>query len=209
VRQNQNFLRENLGHNLRRFTTRLELYPGAEVIEEMRSENLLAEDFFVTLNPFGYRYIDARLQNLATCLNALYGIEYSENCRVIAEPAVFRFETYDIELHNFVSRLRRVYPDNAAGMQILDDLDVQVEAIKVEMTCHNFAIVEELTDRAERDMLQIADAARWAAPIDAFFVDCMRHIDQAKLRCGLRLRRLGIDLSAITGVTREQTAVDA
>lgn len=197
IRENSAFLRDMFGHNLRRFTTRLELYPGAEVIEELRADGLLDETFFRTFNPFSFRYVDERVERLATALNAIYGAEYAETCKIRVEPAVFRFETDDIVLHTFASRLRRAHGGDPAAAEILDDLAATVEPLKREMAQFNFALVSDLTDRAERDDDVMAAAAALAEPIDTFYGDRLRAIEAAKLRAGFRLRRRGFDIAGI------------
>lgn len=206
IRENAAFLREALGHNLRRFTTRLELYPGAEVIEDLRRDGLLDETFFRTFNPFSYRYRDGRIERLATALNAIYGAEYAESCKIHVEPAVFRFETDDIVLHNFASRLRRAHGGDPAAVEVLDDFLTTVGVLKREMAEFNFALVSDLTDRAERDD-DVLPAARLAAPIESFYSERIRAIEAAKLRAGLRLRRKGFDVALITASPRLQTEI--
>ncbi len=197
IRQNAAFLRDMLGHNLRRFTTRLELYPGAEVVDDLERDGLLDQSFFQNLNPFSYRYADPRVERLATALNGIYGAEYANSCKIHVEPAVFRFETDDIVLHNFSSRLRRAYGHDAAVAETLDEFAAIVEALKEEMAGFNYELVSELVDMAEREADVAERAAEMAVPIEMFFSERIRAVEAAKLRTGMRLRRQGFDVSAI------------
>jgi radical SAM superfamily enzyme YgiQ (UPF0313 family) len=52
------FLHANMDHNLRRFTTRLELYPGSEVIGQLEREGLVHPVYLDNLNNYGYRFQD-------------------------------------------------------------------------------------------------------------------------------------------------------
>ncbi|ALK08135.1 B12-binding domain-containing radical SAM protein [Blastochloris viridis] len=202
VRANHAFLRDHVGHNLRRFTVRLELYPGAEVVETLASAGMLSPDFHQTLNPYAYRYRDERIQRLASCLSAIFDEEYSHNSTLREVPAVFRFETYDIVLHNFISRIARAYPGDGVAGDILAGFRTELAAIKHEMARHNFALVCELTDRAETGRLEVADARRWAAPTQRLFLDRIEQIERLKMRYGLRLRRHGIDVAAIAAASQ-------
>lgn len=199
VRENQRFLRENVGHNLRRYTVRVELYPGAEVIPELEAEGLLSPDFYLTLNPYSYRYRDERIYKLATCLNAIYDEEYSRTCTIHEIPAAFRFETYDVVLHNFISRMARKCMNDSVASGIIDEFRTEVGRVKREMSEHNFAFVSELTDLAEAGRLEIADARRWAEPTQRFFTERMEIIERIKLKYGLRLRRHRADIARIGG----------
>jgi len=177
------------------------------LIEELRADGLLDETFFRTFNPFSFRYVDERVERLATALNAIYGAEYAESCKIHVEPAVFRFETDDIVLHTFASRLRRAHGGDPAAAEILDDFAATVEPLKREMAQFNFALVSDLTDRAERDDDVMAAAAALAAPIEAFYGDRLRAIEAAKLRAGFRLRRKGFDIARIQTAPRSEKEI--
>lgn len=197
IRANQNFLRENVGHNLRRYTVRLELYPGAEIIRELEADGLLKPEFHATLNPFAYTYRDPRVETLATCLNAIFDEEYSRTCAIREIPSPIKYETYDVVVHNFVSRIARACQGDTTALEILGEFVAELSALKREMSLHNFALVSDLTDLAEADRLEISHAHRWAAPTQRFFSDRMRLIEQAKLRYGMRLRRHRPDIAHI------------
>ncbi|MBR0865898.1 radical SAM protein [Bradyrhizobium diazoefficiens] len=209
IRENQAFLRANVGHNLRRYTVRLELYPGAEVIEQLRAERMLAEDFFETLNPYGYIYRDPRVYTLATCVNAMFGAEYAETCKIRDEPAVFKFETYSVVVHDFITRIARACPEDQASLEILHEFKAIVATAKKDMAEHNFALMSELTDLAERDLLQVKHVVRWAEPTEEFFNERMQFIETEKIRCGLRLRRHGFDVGLIGGDAVARSRISA
>jgi radical SAM superfamily enzyme YgiQ (UPF0313 family) len=197
VRENQAFLHRNFGHNLRRFTTRLELYPGAEVLQELEAELLLDEDFQQTLNPYGFRFVDPRIERLSGALNALYGSDYQERGAIPDEPAVFRFETYDIVVHNFLNRLRRLYGEMPAASETLEEFASAADAERISLANYNYALLGELTDLADRDRIDDHQVQVHAAPTETVFREAMSRIDRSKLICARRLRRLGCDPAAI------------
>jgi radical SAM superfamily enzyme YgiQ (UPF0313 family) len=199
VRKNHVFLRDNVGHNLRRFSVRLELYPGSEVINELANDGLLLPSFHDTLNPYSYKYADSRILKLATCLNAIYNEEYSKTCTIREIPAVFRFETYDVVVHNFISRIARTCQGDSIAEEIIEEFRSKLAVVKREMGQHNFALVSELTNLAEADRLEIEDAHRWAEPTQLFFADRMKIIERFKMLHGLQLRRHRSDIVNIAG----------
>jgi hypothetical protein len=209
IRSNQIFLRDNVGHNLRRYTVRLELYPGAEVLQDLEKEGLLTPEFHRTLNPYAYTYRDPRVHKLATCLSAIFDEEYSQTCKLREIPAVFKFETYDVVVHNFVSRIARACQNDPIAQDIIAEFRSELSEVKREMALHNFALMSELTDMAEADRLEIVDARQWAEPTQRFFVDRMRTIERAKLRHGLRLRRHRADIAAIGGTAAPNVRIPA
>jgi len=197
-RENVAFLRDHAGHNLRRFTTRLELYPGAEVIDHLDKDGLLDPSYRETLNIYAYRFRDPRIERLAACLNSIYGAEYQGSGTLTREPAVFAFETFDIVVNNFSTRLRRALQDDAVGLEILGAFDSKVDVVRDRLAAFNADFVGEMTDRAERDILNPADAAARAGPIETLFSAAMREIEDEKLLAGLHLRRHGVDVGAIS-----------
>jgi len=198
IRENQDFLARNLGQNLRRFTTRLELYPGAEVVDQLEAEGLLLPGFRDSLNPFAYRYRDPRIERFASLVNGLYGSPYQDRGAIAAEPAVFRFETYDIVLHNFISRLKRLYGEEPRAGAILDEFDAAAAGHFAELALYNRALLGHLTDLAERDRLDAAAVASHVEPTELLFRNIMTSLDRLKLLYGRQLRKAGYDLSPIS-----------
>ncbi|MGJ3560825.1 hypothetical protein ACR6C2_30045 [Streptomyces sp. INA 01156] len=48
---NARFLRDNAGHNLRRMTERLEIYPGTSIVRRMEGDGLLSPTYQEDLDP--------------------------------------------------------------------------------------------------------------------------------------------------------------
>lgn len=204
-RENTAFLQANAGHNLRRYTTRLELYPGSEVIDELAAEGLLHKDYFQTLKIFAYEYKDQRIAALANAFNALYGARYLTSGSIDAEPPVFKYETYDIEVHNFTTRLHRLTEGDDTGRAIMAQFETEVADVRAGLTAFNRDFVGTATDRAESaEPLQLGLHAR--ALLDDTFESAMREIDRLKLKTGLALHRHGIKVSQIAAKHIERKA---
>lgn len=197
IRANYAFLRAEMGHNLRRFTTRVELYPGAEMIGQLRADGLLAPDYEETLNPFGYGYADERIGKLAFGFNRLYGDDYARNCTIAHEPAVFKFETYDIVLHTFGSRLRRLFGERPDVAAILADLDGEVAAIKAAMSTFNAEIAEQVVATAERDDDLSPVVERLRPEVEAFYQARIDALSTCQLRTSMRMHRAGVPVRSI------------
>lgn len=200
VRDNHRFLRKYMGHNFRRFTTRLELYPGAEVVEQLREEGLLLESYDLQLNPFGYDFRDGRVAKLSKVLNLLFGEEYAQSCIVGEEPAPFQFETYDIVLHTFYSRILRSLPfDDSARSEVDHDLE-RVECVREDLACKNYDLVGLCADLAEEGRLETFSTADARRDIDAVYHRAMSDLRSIQMRTSMRLHRSGYNVRELVGV---------
>lgn len=199
IRTNNKFLHTNLGHNLRRYTVRLELYPGAEIIEHLRRDGLLHTDYDQCLNPFAYRYNDPRVQGLASALNSLYGKEYEKNASIEKDPSIFAFETYDIVLHTYFSRLSRYSLElkNTGAQDILSKSAQQADAVKSNISQFNYDLVNHYVDLAEAEELTKDIIWLRAEEIDNYYTQQIAHLKSLQLRTSMRLHRAGVRINNI------------
>jgi anaerobic magnesium-protoporphyrin IX monomethyl ester cyclase len=197
VRENNTFLREYMGYNLRRYTVRLELYPGAEVVDTLRAEGKLHADFDISLNPLSYDFHDARIKRLAKCTALLYGERYAADVVIGETPAVFEFETYDIVLHTFMSRLWRFFGSDARGGPILATGAQRAELIRDEMSQFNYALMAEMTDLAEREQLTEQFALEKQSPVESFYREKLNQLRQLQLGISMQLHRAGLPVRNI------------
>lgn len=197
IRENYAFLRDNMGHNLRRFTVRLELYPGAEAVERLRDQGLLLPDFDRRLNPLAYTYVDPRIEALANGLALLYGDQYAKDCTVEKEPAVFEFETYDIVLHTYLSRLNRFFGDRPEVVEILDDARAAIHRTKAELTRFNYELVTTHVEAAERGDLDPEAIRRDAPMVETCYREKIATLRSIQLRSSMKLHRAKVPVKAI------------
>jgi anaerobic magnesium-protoporphyrin IX monomethyl ester cyclase len=189
LQANASFLTDYLGHNLRRFVTRLELYPGAEVIAELSSDGLLDEDYWQTLNPYAYRYRDERIGHMASKINGLFGADYRDRGSIAHPPKVFDFETYDIRLHTFVSRLGRLHGEDTRAMSVVDEYLERMDEVKGELTRFNAGLFSAVLDHALAD----EDLPEELAPeLEARYATASDRLQAMQLRMGMALRRIGV-----------------
>lgn len=200
VRDNHRFLREYMGHNFRRFTTRLELYPGAEVVEQLRDEGLLRKSYDRHLDPFGYDFRDERIAELSRLLSLLYGEAYAESCVLEEEPAPFQFETYDIVLHTFYSRvLRSLSLDDDARREVQHDLK-RAEGVREDLAGKSYEFVGQCVDLAEESRLETLSVADARRDIDAVYRGAMKELRGIQMRTSMGLHRSGYNVRELMGV---------
>lgn len=201
IRDNYSFLSEHLGHNFRRFTTRLELYPGAEVVDQLREEGLLRESYDLRLDPFGYTFRDARVAELARLFNLLYGEEYERSCVVDVEPAPFQFETYDIVVHTYYSRMLRQLTDDALIPDVQHDLE-RANALRDELARRNYEFVSHCVDLAEAGELRRLSVPEARAEIEDLYREAMRQLRSVQMGTSMKAHRAGHDVAELVGVRR-------
>ncbi|KPA92138.1 MULTISPECIES: B12-binding domain-containing radical SAM protein [Pseudomonas] len=197
IRDNNDFLRQYMGHNLRRYTVRLELYPGAEAVETLRAEGKLHDDFDVSLNALSYDFEDPRVLKLSNVSALLYGEKYAEEGIIEKEPAVFEFETYDIVMHTFMSRLRRSVLDSPRGLEILEAGEAKATELRAAMSAFNYALVSEMTDLAEREALDDSYANAKRPELEQFYRQKLSELRQVQLGISMQLHRAGLSLRDI------------
>jgi len=197
IRDNNMFLREYMGHNLRRYTVRLELYPGAEVVDTLRAEGRLHADFDVSLNPLSYDFQDDRVRQLSNMTALLYGERYASDFVIEEEPAVFQFETFDIVMHTFMSRLKRLHGQHARGGAILHEGETKAEAIRGQMADFNYALISEFTALAEREALEEKHAHEKRPEVQAFYKAKLSELRQVQLGVSMQLHRAGLSVRDI------------
>lgn len=149
IEQSAEFLFRNLGYNLRRFSTRLELYPGTEILTKMQNDGLLLPEYWETLNPFAYTYVDSRVEEFGRNLNNLYGELYAKKGKIHKEPGVFEFETKDITIHTYFSRLLRKYVENEEVSEILKEHISLIDEVKASLRNFNANLFYDIMDKSK------------------------------------------------------------
>lgn len=189
IEANAAFLTANMGHNLRRFSVRLELYPGAEVVPQLQADGLLHDDYWQTLNPFAYTYQDPSIGRLGELINSLYGENYVTRGFIDKEPSVFAFETFDITLHTYMTRLLRAHHDDPAALEVLTNHEALVKAEKQSLTQFNAELFDLICRSAKND----TDLPQGLAEqVEVRYEQAMNNIKSIQLRLGMGLRRRGI-----------------
>jgi len=93
LRSNALFLKNHNGHNLRRLTERLEIYPGTVIVGQLEKDGLLEEGYKKTLHHFAYKFKDERVQLLANHFAALYNNEdFHEKGVITEQSSVYRLK---------------------------------------------------------------------------------------------------------------------
>lgn len=197
--ENAGFLRAHAGHNLRRLTERLEVYPGTSIEARMAADGLIGDDYRRTLDPYDYRFKDERVQRLATHYAQLYNNDdYHQRGVITDQSAVFEFETFNVVVQTFVSRLYRRFHHDPAALRELEDFKSFLHAERQAMGAANYAFFMENLDDVLGNRLDAAKQRRQVAEVEDRFRRSINTIRTHQLRTGMRLHRLGLDVSSIS-----------
>lgn len=189
LEDNAAFLQTQMGHNLRRFLTRLELYPGAEIVHQLEADGLLDDDYWETLRPFAYRYADPKIGAMATNVNRLFGSDYLHQGSIGREPSVFQFETFDITLHTYISRLQRQHMDQPGTSELIGDHVALIDGVKDELADYNAALFRRFLDAAPHGGLDGGELSALSEEMEQRYAAAMEHLRSLQLRLGMNLRR--------------------
>lgn len=199
LRQNAEFLRRNSGHNLRRLTERLEVYPGTSIAGRLRDDRLLADDFSDTLDPYGYAYQDDQVARLALHFASLYNNDdYHEHGVITEQSAVFEFETFNVVVQTFVSRTYRAFHALPGAAAVVESFKDYLHDVRQSMAEFNHEFFLDNLEAVLEDRLDPAVRRRQVAEVEQRFGQAIDQIRAEQLRVGRRLQRLGADLSAIS-----------
>lgn len=192
IEDNVAFLLENLGHNLRRFVTRLELYPGAEIVHQIAADGLLADDYWQSLRPFAYNYANPEVGAMARMINSLFGRAYVEQARIAHEPSVFAFETFDITLHTYIARMLRTHAANPERLALIREHLALFDAEKAALTEFNGMLCTDLMRRVRTGERE--PPAGLAEQVEQRYQEAISRIKSIQLRLGMQMRRQGLQL---------------
>jgi radical SAM superfamily enzyme YgiQ (UPF0313 family) len=197
--QNAEFLRAHAGHNLRRLTERLEVYPGTGIVARMEADDLLGEGYYKTLDPYDYRHQDERVQRLAVHYASLYNNDdYHERGVLTDQSAAFEFETFNVVVQTFVSRLYRRFHTDPGAVEVLEAFKSFLHDIRQRMGQANYEFFMENLHNVIEDRHDERSRVRQLEQVEQRFRRCIDTIRDEQLRVGMRLHRLGHDVSAIS-----------
>lgn len=203
--QNAAFLRDNAGHNLRRMTERLEIYPGTAIVRRLKDEGLLTPGYLEALDPYGYEFADERVGMLAKHYARLYNNEdYHEHGVLTDESKVFEFETYNVVLQTFISRLHRRFGSIPGVDEIMNGFKDEVHGIRQEMGRYNYEFFMANLDAVLNDRLDAKTQLRQVVDVERYFSDRLNLLRTGQLRVGKQLTRLGARVGEISSTLPEQ-----
>jgi hypothetical protein len=203
--QNAAFLRDNAGHNLRRMTERLEIYPGTAIVRRLKDEGLLTPGYLEALDPYGYEFADERVGMLAKHYARLYNNDdYHEHGVLTDESKVFEFETYNVVLQTFISRLHRRFGSIAGVDEIMNGFKDEVHGIRQEMGRYNYEFFMANLDAVLNDRLDAKTQPQQVVDVERYFSDRLNRLRTGQLRVGKQLTRLGARVGEISSTLPEQ-----
>ncbi|HEX7243890.1 MAG TPA: radical SAM protein [Longimicrobiaceae bacterium] len=199
LRTNAAFLKQWGGHNLRRLTERLEIYPGTRIVERLEREGLLRPEFHSTLNHYDYLYQDQRVERIARHFASLYNNDdYHQRGVITRQSAVFTFETFNVVVETFISRTRRAFGSMAGVEDQLCAFEKELQRIRREMADFNHGLFLEVVEAVADDRYDPASRTRQVEEIEKRFTSCMDEVRTRQLRLGHGLLRAGVPLRRIS-----------
>jgi anaerobic magnesium-protoporphyrin IX monomethyl ester cyclase len=198
LRANALFLKNHNGHNLRRLTERLEIYPGTVIVPKLDKDGLLEDDYKTTLHHFAYRFKDERVAKLAKHFASLYNNEdFHQNGVITEQSSVYKFETFNVVLETYISRTRRAFGHIDAVQDELHAFRSRVLEIRRELADFNYNFFMSNLEAVLEDRLTPEDRLKDLREIESIFPAKMEEIRVMQLRMGKKLNRQGVDLSQI------------
>jgi radical SAM superfamily enzyme YgiQ (UPF0313 family) len=198
LRANALFLKNHNGHNLRRLTERLEIYPGTVIVSKLEKDGLLLDEYKTTLHHFAYGFKDERVAILAHHFASLYNNEdFHEHGVITEQSSVYRFETFNVVLETYISRTKRAFGHLPAVQDELQAFRSRVLEIRRELADFNYNFFMSNLEAVLEDRLVPEDRIRHIREIESLFPARMNEIRLMQLRMGKKLNRWGIDLSLI------------
>lgn len=198
LRENALFLKNNNGHNLRRLTERLEIYPGTVIVSKLEKDGLLEDEYKTSLHHFAYRFKDERVALLARHFASLYNNEdFHQNGVITEQSSVYRFETFNVVLETYFSRTRRAFGHIPVVSDELDAFRARVLEIRRELADFNYNFFMSNLEAVLEGRLTPEDRLKHVRAVESVFPARMDEIRLMQLRMGKKLNRWGIDLSQI------------
>jgi anaerobic magnesium-protoporphyrin IX monomethyl ester cyclase len=197
--KNAEFLRDNSGHNLRRMTERLEIYPGTRIIEKMQADGLLYDDYWTSLDHYGYWFKDEKVERLAKHYASMYNNDdYYEHGVITDQSAVFEFETFNVVVQTFISRIYRRFHDLPGAVEIIDEFKAWLHALRQKMGQFNFEFFMSNLDDVLNDRLDKERHRKQVVDVEQYFRERIRLIKSEQLRVGKALHRIGASVTEIS-----------
>ncbi|GAA4855178.1 hypothetical protein GCM10025787_44060 [Saccharopolyspora rosea] len=203
--RNAEFLRDNSGHNLRRMTERLEIYPGTRIVQKMEADGLLDDSYRDTLDPYGYVFRDERVELLAKHYASLYNNDdYHERGVITEQSAVFEFETFNVVVQTYISRIYRRFHHIPGVTEQLESFKSWLHELRQRMGRFNFDFFMSNLDGVLGGTLDADERRRQVVEIDEFFRARIRRIKSEQLRLSKSLHRIGVSVAEIASTLPDQ-----
>jgi radical SAM superfamily enzyme YgiQ (UPF0313 family) len=204
LKNNAEFLRRNYGHNLRRLTERLEICPGMPIVDRLYEDGLMPGRAGDEFGHYDYGYRDERVGWLARYFASLYNnADYQRSGVITKESAVFKFETFNVVVATFWSRIYRRFRRLPGVMEELEALRAGTQVQRQQVANFNneffLRVVEDvMADRREKQAW-----SEQLGQVESILGNAMDQIRTLQLRAGRRMERLGVNLREISSVYAE------
>ncbi|MGJ3560826.1 hypothetical protein ACR6C2_30050 [Streptomyces sp. INA 01156] len=114
------------------------------------------------------------------------------------QSAVFEFETYNVVLQTFISRLQRRFAPLAGVNEVMEGFKDTVHEVRQEMGQFNYSFFMSNLEAVMNDALDTEKQARQVVEVEEYFRDRLDRLRSEQLRVGKRLARLGARVTEIS-----------
>ncbi len=175
IRDNIDFLYgTGIGQVSRHYFWRLELYPATRILESTRKEGLLIGNYSAVNGMYKYNFQNSGLKKIA------------EQCsKFLNLKSVWDYEIFDIVLHTFIWRPLRNYPTNPHLNELLKYTNESRSMIAKYNKELLYRIIEGM---GEKQLTKEIES------LDKLLLNEMGKISAIKLRVGLKLMKMGIEV---------------
>lgn len=190
LRDNANFLRGRIGYNLRRYCTRLELYSGAAIKEELKKDGLLSKNYdYKSGDLYEYEYVNPKVSTFAKEMGRILK-DYQE---------VMDWEIFEIVIYTFIYRVRRKFGDDVRIQKNFEGFENKIQLIKREIDENNYEFFMKALELAESGWNSNRFEEYKRTYVRPFLKKKIEEIKTAQLRFGFKAKKKGVDLSKIQG----------
>src|SRR5262249_20424214 len=123
---------------------------------------------------------------------------------ITEQSAVFKFETFNVVVSTFWSRLYKRFHHVPGARILLTELKGQLDAVRSRLAAFNHEFFMANLDAVLRDRLDADVRRRQLAQLEDVFGSAMAEIRAMQLVIGRRLGRLGVNVHEISSVMEPQ-----
>lgn len=175
LKDNAGFLyATGIGQVIRHYFWQLEVYPGTLMEQKLVRDQLLTKEYNLTDGMYEYRFQNPEVKPFASLFQEMLSLK-----------SVWDFEIFDIMIHTFISRLRRVYAETEAFWQI-ENFRKFVNEERAEMAGFNYEFFMRMFENPEAYPVEQEKSF-----LDCFIRGKMKRIQTEQYKLGRKLLKAG------------------
>lgn len=175
LKDNAGFLyATGIGQVIRHYFWQLEVYPGTLMEQRLVQDQLLTKEYNLTDGMYEYRFLNPDVKPFASLFQEMLSLK-----------SVWDFEIFDIMIHTFISRLRRVYAETDTFL-LIEKFRIFVNEEREKIAGFNYEFFMRMFENPEAYPVEQEKAL-----LDCFIKDKMKHIQTEQYKLGRKLLKTG------------------